>query len=98
MVVKNAGMPASGQTVNILIRELTGLLMMAVLTVTFIPLGLEYLMSLLDWHTWFPAYLIFMIVETGLVLWVYSVILGHQAESLYKRELRILDVVTTRVE
>ena len=98
MVVRNNGMPASGQNINILIRELTGLLMLVVLTVTFIPLGIEYLMSLLDWHTWFPAYLFFMVVETGLVIWIYSAILDHQAESLYQREQRILEVVATRVE
>ena len=98
MVVRNNGMPASGQNVNILVRELTGLLMIVVLTVTFIPLGIEYIMSLLDWHTWFPAYLFFMIVETGLVIWLYSAVLDSQAELLYQREQRILEVVTTRVE
>jgi len=98
MIVRQNGMPASGQNVNILVRELTGLIMLAVLTVTFIPLGIEYLMYLLDWHTWFPAYLIFMLVETGLVILGYSVILNHQADSLYRREQRILEVVTARVD
>ena len=55
-------------------------------------------MSLLDWHTSFPAYLFFMIVETGLVIWVYSIILNSQAEHLYRREQRILEVVTAKVD
>ena len=98
MAVKSTGLPAGGQNVNILVREITGLLMLPVLTLTFIPLGIEYLISILNRHTWFPAYLFFILVETGLVLWIYSFILNIQAEQLYRREQRILEVVTARVD
>lgn len=98
MTVRGNGMPASGQNVKILIRELSGLLTLSILTLTFIPLGIEFLMYLLDWHTGFPAYLFFMIIESGLVIWLYTSILDYQAEQFYQREQRILAVVTARVE
>ncbi|MBM2830482.1 MAG: rane protein, partial [Gammaproteobacteria bacterium] len=56
----------------------------------------EYLMSLLAWHTGFPAFLVFALIQAALTLWLYTIILDVQADWLYRREQLILEVVTTR--
>jgi ABC-2 type transport system permease protein len=65
---------------------------------TLIPLGIEFLLSWTDSWAWFPAYLIFTIVEVALVVWLYIEVLEKQGRMLERRELRILEVVTTKVE
>jgi len=65
---------------------------------TLIPLGIEFLLSWFKVWAWFPAYLLFTIVEVALVVWLYGEVLERQGRMLERRELRILEVVTTKVE
>jgi ABC-2 type transport system permease protein len=65
---------------------------------TLIPLGIEFLLSWTGTWAWFPAYLLFTIVEVALVVWLYVEVLEKQGRMLERRELRILEVVTTKVE
>ena len=97
LVVKpGTAMPATGQSLKLLLRFLAVILSLVPLSLIAIPLGIEYLMSLLEWHTWFPAFLVFALIQAALTFWLYTIILEVQAEWLYRREQLILEVVTTR--
>jgi ABC-2 type transport system permease protein len=65
---------------------------------TLIPLGIEFLLSRSGGLTWFPAYLIFTVVECAVVVWLYPRILNEQGRLLERRERRILEIVTTKSE
>jgi len=69
-----------------------------VMAPTLIPLGIEFLLTWTDSFAWFPAYLIFTIVELVLVVWIYFRILDSQGRLLERREQKILEVVTAKVE
>jgi len=96
VVRPGTAMPSTGQTLKLLLRFLAVMLSLVPLSLMAVPLGIEYLMSLLAWHTWFPAFLVFALIQAALTLWLYTVILDVQAEWLYRREQQILEVVTTR--
>ena len=99
LVVKpGTAMPATGQSLKLLLRFLAVILSLVPLSLMTIPLGIEYLMSLLEWDTWFPTFLVFSLVQAVLMLWLYSLFLNVQAEWLYRREQNILEVVTTNAE
>ena len=65
---------------------------------TLIPLGIEYLLTWTNSWAWFPGYLIFTIVEFVLVVWLYVRILEAQGRLLERREQKILETVTDKVE
>lgn len=99
LVVKpGTAMPATGQSLKLLLRFLAVILSLVPLSLIAIPLGIEYMMFLLAWHTWFPAFLVFALIQAALTLWLYTIILDVQADWLYRREQLILQVVTTRPE
>lgn len=65
---------------------------------TLVPLGIEFLLSQSGWLPWFPAYLLLTIVEVILVVWFYSWLITGQGRLLQRREQRILETVTTKME
>lgn len=65
---------------------------------TLIPLGIEYALSAWGWPTPVPIYLLLAIVELIVVGLLYPAIVDSQGSLLQRREQRILEVVTRRVE
>jgi hypothetical protein len=65
---------------------------------TLIPLGLEAAFDWLGWLPSVPVYLLSVVVECVLVLFLYKVILHWQGHILQRREQHILEAVTVRVE
>jgi len=68
------------------------------LSPTLIPLGIEFLLSWAGWSTWFPAYLVFILLESAAVICVYPLVVDWQGELLQRREQQILEVVTSKIE
>jgi hypothetical protein len=73
-------------------------LMPVALAPTLIPLGIEFMLSQSGWLPWFPAYLLLTIVEVVLAVWFYSWLITGQGRLLQRREQRILETVTTKME
>jgi hypothetical protein len=97
LVVKSGtAMPATGQGLKLLLRFLATMLSLVPLGLVAVPLGIEYLMQLMNWGNGFPAFLVLAILQTALVIWLYTALLDRQAEWLSRREQRILEVVTTK--
>ena len=90
--------PVKPKAATILIHMAFFFLMPVALTPTLIPLGIEFL---LDWSgtlSWLPAYLIFTIAECAVVVWLYPLALDAQGQWLQRREQKILEIVTKKVE
>jgi len=68
------------------------------LSPTLIPLGLEFVLAWAGWWTWFPAYLVFILLESAAVACVYPLVVDWQGELLQRREQQILEVVTSKIE
>jgi hypothetical protein len=90
--------PAKPKAMVILIHMAFGLVFPLTMAPTLIPLGIEFLLTWTNTFAWFPAYLIFTIVEVALVVWLYVEVLERQGRMLERREQKILEVVTTKVE
>lgn len=65
-------------------------------SLAFIPLGVEMLLRLIDATYGLPVALVLAVVELGLVLALFSLLLTWQGELFQSREQKILDVVTKR--
>jgi ABC-2 type transport system permease protein len=65
---------------------------------TLIPLGIEFLLTWVGNYTWVPAYLVCTVAEVALVVWAYFRILGAEGDLLARREQKILEAVTAKVE
>ncbi len=93
-----SGMPAGHQG----IRSFAPLLFMVVvpmlLGLTLIPLGIEALLSVMNWFAWFPAYLVFGAVQAVVMIWLYRRVLDWEGGLLQRREPQILDIVGSRIE
>ena len=70
----------------------------AAMASTMMPLAIEFGLRWYGTATWFPAYLVFAIVELGLVSIIYPAVLRSQGRLLQAREQKILEVVTVKVE
>jgi hypothetical protein len=90
--------PASPKGMAILIHVGFVFLFPLALAPTMIPLGIEFLLSWAGRYTWFPAYLILTGVEFALVAYLYPLLLDLEGSLLQQRELRILEVVTSKIE
>jgi hypothetical protein len=61
-----------------------------------IPIGVSYLVEMLPWGRWVPAYLIGALAVSVATMFVYRSLLEYQGGLLHRRELRILDAVTAK--
>ena len=93
-----SGMPLPGQGAKTILTMLMGIVFSIPLTAVLIPLGVEYAMHALDWHAWFPAFLVLSLVQAGVSLWLYVALLRSQGDLLQRREQQILEVVTQKVD
>ena len=90
--------PLKPKATTILIHTAFVFLFPLALSPTLIPLGIEFLLTRSGTLEWFPAYLMLAIGECVLVLWLYPQILRSQGNLLWRRERRILEIVTTKAE
>jgi hypothetical protein len=93
-----SGMPAGHQG----IRSFGPLLFMigisVLLMLTLFPAGIEAVLAFMNRLVWFPAYLVFNVVQTVAVCWLYRRALDWEGELLQRREPQILEIVASRVE
>jgi ABC-2 type transport system permease protein len=91
-----SGMPAPHQG----LRSFYPLAFMPVvflpLGLTQIPLGIEALLSAMNWFVWFPAYLVFSVVQAVVAVWLYRRVLDWEGGLLQRREQQILDIVGSK--
>jgi ABC-2 type transport system permease protein len=93
-----SGMPLPGQGAKTVLLTLMVIVFSLPLSALLIPLGIEYAMHVLDWHAWFPAFLVLSLVQVGVTLWLYVTLLRSQGDLLQRREQQILEVVTQKVD
>jgi ABC-2 type transport system permease protein len=90
--------PAKPKAMVVLIQMAFAFVFPIAMAPTLIPLGIEFVLSWANWWAWFPAYLIFTMVEVILVVWLYLEVVDKQGQMLARREQKILEVVTAKVE
>ena len=87
------------------LRVLLQLVAMLGLVVAFVPLalplGVDYLLQTFllrqyAWGEWIPVYLILSLLVAVVILLVYRTVLNYQGGLLQRRELQILQAVTTK--
>jgi hypothetical protein len=93
-----SGMPLPGQGAKTILLTLMVIVFSIPLSLVLIPLGVEYAMHVLEWHAWFPAFLVLSLVQAGVTLWLYATLLRSQGDLLQRREQQILEVVTQKVD
>jgi hypothetical protein len=93
-----SGMPLPGQGAKTLLLTLMIIVFSIPLSLVLIPLGIEYAMQALQWHAWFPAFLVLSLVQGGVTLCLYATLLRSQGVLLQRREQQILEVVTQKVD
>jgi hypothetical protein len=93
-----SGMPIPGQGAKTILMTVMVIVFSIPLSLVLIPLGIEYTMQALDWHAWFPAFLVGSLVQVAVSLWLYAKLLGSQGFVLQRREQQILEVVTQKVD
>ena len=69
-----------------------------VMAPTMLPLGIEFLAERLGWIAGMPLCLLLSLVECGVVIYLYHLILDWEGLWLQAREQRILDIVTQKGE
>jgi ABC-2 type transport system permease protein len=84
------------RVVRVLARFLAMLGMLVAFVPLVIPIGVGYLVEQFSWGEWIPTYLILSLLVALTTLFVYRVVLDYQGGLLQRRELRILEAVTTK--
>jgi ABC-2 type transport system permease protein len=89
------------KVLRVLLRFVAMLGLLVAFVPLAVPLGLDYLarqflFEQFGWLDWVPIYLILSLLVAVVILLVYRTVLDYQGELLQRRELRILEAVTTR--
>jgi ABC-2 type transport system permease protein len=84
------------KVVRVLARFLAMLGMLVAFVPLVIPIGVGYLVEQFSWGEWIPTYLILSLLVALITLFVYRIVLDYQGGLLQRRELRILEAVTTK--
>jgi hypothetical protein len=90
--------PSKPKGIQILIHIGFFFLFPVALSPVLIPLGVEFLLSSSGRSTWFPAYLIFVLLECAAVAALYPIAVDSQGGILQRREQKILEVVASKSE
>lgn len=90
MQARNQGIRGFSPLVLILVASL-------LLGCTFIPLGIEALLTLTRF-AWFPAYLVFGLLQAAGSIWLYRAVLDWEGDLLQRQEQQILAIVGGRTE
>jgi hypothetical protein len=56
----------------------------------------QFVLQQFAWGEWIPTYLIFSLLLTLATLFVYRAVLDYQGGLLQRRELTVLEAVTTK--
>jgi hypothetical protein len=92
-----SGMPARNQGIRGFYPVIFMLGASLLLGLTFIPLGIEALLSLTSF-AWFPAYLVLGLLQAIASIWLYRVVLELEGVMLQRQEQNILAIVGGRTE
>jgi hypothetical protein len=90
--------PKNVKGIALLTHFLFVLLFPMIMALTLVPLGVQVLMDNLGWSHGVPICLLLSLVECVALVYFYRAVLTWQGELLHARELKILEVVTTKVE
>lgn len=93
-----SGMPANHQGLKMIYHLIFLVLLPIPLSLTLLPLGIEALLAWSGRAPWFPAFLIFGIIQAVAVIGLYNLVLDWEGSLLQSRERRILDIVASRGE
>jgi ABC-2 type transport system permease protein len=93
-----SGMPAGHQGIRSFGPLLFMIGILVLLGLTLFPAGIEAVLVFMNRLVWFPAYLVFNVVQAVAVCWLYRRALDWEGELLQRREPRILEIVASRVE
>jgi hypothetical protein len=82
----------------LLLHFLFAFLFPLVLAPLALPVGVEFLVESLGGMKGLPICLVLSLLECGVVVLIYWLVLGWQGDLLHAREQKILEVVTTKAE
>ncbi|HEV8002386.1 MAG TPA: hypothetical protein VGP63_21025 [Planctomycetaceae bacterium] len=89
------------KVLRVLLRFIAMLGLLVAFAPLALPLGVDYLLRMFflgqyAWGEWIPVYLILSLLVALATLLVYRTVLDYQGGLLQRRELRILEAVTTK--
>jgi ABC-2 type transport system permease protein len=90
--------PANTNLVSVLFHLIFSLMLMLVLSMTLLPLGVEFVLDLQGLGRGIPVCLLLSLVECVAVVYLYRFVLIRQGNWLQAREQRILNIVMTKAE
>lgn len=93
-----SGMPANHQGIKMIYQFVFMALVPIPLSLTLLPLGIEAFLGWSGRATWFPAFLIFGVIQAVAAIGLYHLVLDWEGALLQRREQRILEVVASRGE
>jgi ABC-2 type transport system permease protein len=93
-----SGQPAPHQGVRVLFQIVFMLVVPLLMSLSLIPLGVEALFTFLHLAEGFPTFLVLSLIQLAVMVWLYRIALDWQGALLQKQELKILEVVTQKVE
>jgi ABC-2 type transport system permease protein len=84
------------RVVRALARFFAMLVMLASFAPLLLPIGIDYFIRQFPWGEWIPSYLLLSLLLASVIFFVYRAVLDYQGGLLGRRELQILEAVTTR--
>ena len=90
--------PAKPKLTTVFIHFLLTLLFPVALIPSAIPFGIEWLSHQLGWAVNIPIYLALSVISFGIVLLMYKIVLNSQGEMLHRKEKRMLEIITSKLE
>jgi ABC-2 type transport system permease protein len=90
--------PANAKMIPVLLNIAFMFLFPIVIAPTLVPLGVEVVLETLGWLHGLPVCLALSVLECVAVVFAFRWLVGWQGAWLQSRELRILELVTTKVE
>jgi ABC-2 type transport system permease protein len=90
--------PSNAKMIPVLLNVAYMFLFPIVVAPTLLPLGVEVVLETLDWVHGLPVCLVLSVLECVAIVFAFRWLVGWQGAWLQSRELRILELVTTKVE
>jgi hypothetical protein len=90
--------PANAKMIPVLLNVAFMFLFPIVIAPTLLPLGIEVVLETLGWLHGLPVCLVLSVLECVAVVFAFRWLVGWQGVWLQSRELRILELVTAKVE
>lgn len=93
-----SGQAAPHQGVRVLFQLVFMVIVPVLMSLTLIPLGVEGLFAFFSLAKGFPIFLVLSLIQVAGMAWLYRAALRWQGTLLQKEELKILEVVSRKVE